>query len=60
MFNLISVVIDSTSWFFTTGWKIWSSLFSALPYGDPYIAIAAALMLAYVTHKTLHPGNQTL
>ena len=56
MFSFFGTVIDMIAWFFTTGWKVWSSLFAPLPYGDPYIAIVAALMVCYVAHKIINPG----
>ena len=56
MFNFFGTVIDAIAWFFTTGWNVWSSLFAPLPYGDPYIATAAALMACYVAHKIINPG----
>ena len=30
---------------FWKGWVLWKSLFSGIPYGDPYLATAAAVML---------------
>lgn len=66
MFNFLDPVvcgtlwiINVTGWLFATGWKIWGSLFSAIPYGDPYIAIVAALLLCYLTVKTIYPSHQT-
>lgn len=59
MVNFFGAVIDKIAWLFTTGWKIWSGLFASLPYGDPYIAIAVALMVCYMAHKTINPGSQT-
>ena len=52
-------IFDGIHWFFATGWEIWSSLFSSLPYGDPYIAIVAAMMVIHVACKTIYPSNQT-
>ena len=52
-------IFDAIHWFFGTGWEIWCSLFSPLPYGDPYIAIVAAMMVIYMTNKTIYPSNQT-
>ncbi len=59
MEKLFDAVTDGIYWIFDTGWDIWTGLFSPLPYGDPYIAIAAALMIIYMAHKTLYPSNQT-
>lgn len=58
MNNFFDGVINNISYIITTGWDIWSGLFSVLPYGDPYIATVAALMVCYITHKTLVPGSQ--
>ncbi len=52
-------MINVTAWIFNAGWKIWSSLFSAVPYGDPYIAIVAAMMVIYMAYKTIYPSNQS-
>ena len=56
MFNFFGTVIDAIKWFLATGWDIWSSLFALLPYGDPYIATVAALLVCYLAHKTINPG----
>ena len=45
MQTIFETVTDGIYWFFDTGWDIWSSLFAPLPYGDPYIAIAAAMIV---------------
>ncbi len=58
MLSFLGAVIDAIAWFFTTGWEIWSNLFAPLPFGDPYIAIAAALMICYVAHKIINPSNR--
>ena len=58
MFNLFGTVIDATAWFFTTGWKVWSSLFAAFPYGDPYVAIVAALLVGYTALKIVSPDSR--
>ncbi|MCH7889737.1 MAG: hypothetical protein IIA00_10755 [Proteobacteria bacterium] len=56
MFNFFGTVIDAITWFLATGWDIWSSLFAPLPYGDPYIATAAALIACYMAGKVINPG----
>ena len=56
MLRIFNTSMDSIAWVFTTGWDIWSSLFSALPYGDPYIATVVALMVFYTALKTCYPG----
>ena len=59
MQSLFHTISNMIQWFFGTGWDIWSRLFSALPYGDPYIAIVAAMMVIYMAFKTLIPSNRT-
>ncbi len=58
MFNFFGILTDKLAWVFTTGWEIWSGLFALLPYGDPYIAIVAALMVCYMAHRIINPGNR--
>ena len=52
-------IFNGINWFISTGWNIWSGLFSPLPYGDPYIAIAAAMIVFYMASKIIIPGNHT-
>ena len=52
-------IFNGINWFISTGWNIWSGLFSSLPYGDPYIAIVAAMIVIHVTYKTIYPSTQT-
>ena len=59
MQNIFETGIDGVIWFFDTGWEIWSSLFAPLPYGDPYIAIVAAMMVIYMANKIINPSIQT-
>ena len=59
MQKLFHTITDGIYWFFNTGWEIWSSLFAPLPYGDPYIAIVAAMTVIYMALKTINPSNQT-
>ena len=58
MVSFFGTAVDAIVWMFTTAWTVWSSLFAPLPFGDPYIAIAAALMVCYVAHKIINPGNR--
>ena len=58
MRNIIENVTDGLHWFFNTGWEIWSSLFAPLPYGDPYIATAAALLACVMVYKNLVPTHR--
>lgn len=58
MNNFFGAVIGSIEWTFATGWKIWSGLFSSIPYGDPYIAVVMAMIVLYVTVKTIYPENR--
>ncbi len=51
--------IGGLYWVIDTGWNIWSGLFSPLPYGDPYIAIAAAMIVFYMASKIIIPGYRT-
>ena len=59
MHKLFDAVTHGVYWFFDTGWDIWSSLFAALPYGDPYIAIVAAMVVFYMANKIINPRTQT-
>ena len=52
-------ILDGIYWIFNTGWDIWCGLFAKLPYGDPYIAIVAAMVVIYMANKTINPSNQT-
>jgi hypothetical protein len=45
--NYCRSIINGLLWFIETGWDIWAKLFSALPYGDPYMA-AVAMGLVFV------------
>ena len=54
----MEIIFNGIDWVFGTGWDIWCGLFSSLPYGDPYIAIVAAMMVIYMTNKTINPSNQ--
>ena len=59
MQKLFHTITDGIYWLFHTGWEIWSSLFAPLPYGDPYIAIVAAMMVIYMANKIINPSNRT-
>lgn len=56
--GLIDTVGDAIRWTFVTGWDVWCSLFAPLPFGDPYIAIFAALMVCYAIHKIAVSDDQ--
>ena len=58
MRNIFGNVTDGLHWFFHTGWEIWSSLFAPLPYGDPYIATAAALLVCVMVYNSLMPKHR--
>ena len=58
MFSFVGTVIDAIAWIVATDWKVWSGLFAWLPYGDPYIAIVATLMVCYVAHRIINPDKQ--
>ncbi len=38
--------------------NVWSSLFEPLPFGDPYIALFAAMMICYAALKIIAPSNR--
>lgn len=59
MFSFFGMLIDKIEWVFTTGWGIWSGLFAVFPYGNPYIAIVAAMFVFYGAFKIIYPDNQT-
>ena len=46
-------------WVFNTGWEIWSGLFTSLPYGDPYIAVIAAMIAIHLAFKAIYPTAQS-
>jgi hypothetical protein len=52
-------VINGLLWFIETGWDIWVALFSALPYGDPYIAAAAMSLVFVVVDRVVRPRPAT-
>ena len=52
-------IIDGAVWFMATGWKVWSGLFAALPYGDPYLAIAGALVVVAIAAKVFSPSHSS-
>ncbi len=58
MQTIFETVTDGIYWFFDTGWDIWSGLFAPLPYGDPYIAIVAAMAVFYMANKIINPNMQ--
>lgn len=60
MQKLFETVAEGNFWFFDTGWNIWSDLFALLPYGDPYIAIVAAMMVIYMTNKPLISASRPI
>ena len=59
MEKLFGTVIHGISWVFGTGWDIWSGLFASLPYGDPYIATVAVMVVIYMANKIINPSFQT-
>jgi hypothetical protein len=48
-------IITGLLWFIETGWDIWANLFSALPYGDPYLAAVAMGMLFVIADRIVRP-----
>ena len=45
MDQVFMATINAFSWLLHTGGEFWSGLFAPLPYGDPYIAALAALLV---------------
>ena len=39
-------------------WALWAKLFSAMPYGDPWIAAVALAIVLVVVDRVLRPRNQ--
>ena len=60
MLGFFSAIIDAIVWLAATGWKVWSDLFAWVPYGDPYAAIAAAVVVCYVAHRIIYPDSRIL
>jgi hypothetical protein len=56
MIGFFGNILDGAIWFLATGWKVWSSLFAPLPYGDPYLAIASAMVIIVIALKILNPA----
>ncbi len=42
-----------------TGWMLWAKLFSAMPYGDPWIAAVALGIVFVVIDRIVRPRNQS-
>ena len=59
MSSFFGILTDKLAWVLTTGWDIWSRLFAQLPYGDPYIATVAAMVVSYMAFKIIYPDNQS-
>ena len=39
--------------FFSLLWKIWTGMFAGLPYGEPYMAVAALILLFLASGRLL-------
>lgn len=52
-------VINGLLWFIETGWEIRATLFSILPYGDPYIAAIAMRLVFVVVDRVVRPRSAT-
>ncbi len=48
-------IINGLYWLVKTGWKVWASLFDSLPYGNPYLAAAAAALVFVVVDRIVRP-----
>lgn len=53
---MLGDILDGVIWFVATGWKIWTGLFEPLPYGDPYLVIAGAMVVVVTVLKILNPS----
>ena len=40
-------------------WGLWAKLFSAVPYGDPWIAAVALMVVIIVIDRIVRPRNQS-
>ena len=56
--GFLGTIFDAIVWILVTGWNLWAGLFAWLPYGDPLIAIFAAMMVCYVAHRVLNPPGR--
>ena len=52
-------VINGLLWFIETGWDIRATLFSALPYGDPYITAVDMSLVFVVVDRVVRPRPAT-
>ena len=53
MYATFKAVTNGLYWVLDAGWTFWSGLFTPLPYGDPYIAALAALLVLAAIHKVV-------
>lgn len=57
MTGIFGNILDGAVWFVATGWKIWTSLFAPFPFGDPYLAIAGAMVVVIIALKVVTPST---
>ncbi len=48
--------MDTVFEIFHRCWNIWSGLFEPLPYGDPFLAVAALFMLVVIVARLTAGG----
>jgi hypothetical protein len=53
--NFCRSIITGLLWFIETGWDIWAKLFSAVPYGDPYLAAIAMGLVFVIVDRIVRP-----
>ena len=51
-------IINGLGFIIKLGWTLWAKLFSAMPYGDPWIAAVALAIVLVVVDRVLRPRNQ--
>ncbi len=51
-------ILNGLGFIIKLGWTLWANLFSALPYGDPWIAAAAMGCLFVVVDRVVRPRHQ--
>ncbi len=53
MYTTFKEVTNALYWILDAGWTFWSGLFAPLPFGDPYIAALAALLVLAAIYKAV-------
>ena len=57
MDQLFKSTTNGLYWLLHTVWEFWSGLFAPLPYGDPYIAAVAALLVLVMIRKVVNSAR---